>query len=160
MKGRRRKQPALGDLRHRVKLCAWLERPDADVSVIRERPPVAEVWASIKARRAWQEFGQNADGGDDQLATHEIVIRTPSDILITSQFWVFGRSEARDQWWKVLRTEPYDWDTGSFLKLICAAREFRDRRADPVAVQQVPGDEFEGYAMTAPLKPIAVFPKE
>src|SRR5262245_20527423 len=136
----RSKPPALGELRHKVIVCTTVERPDGDVSTIVGRPGVIEVHARITPlggdevldyRAAFEVFrvGKPAP-------SHEIVIRTPPDVKIDLNHWVYWDDGVKACWLKVRFVE----DIGSvrrFTAMQCSLETTFDRRSDP-ATQRLP----------------------
>lgn len=121
----------IGKMRHRVLVCAWIEEPDADVSILRERPGVFEAYASIKPRKATRVFESRVAYGDENTPTHEIIIRYPNDVMINSQNWIYEESKGVKRWFRVHAIEDVD-ERQCYLKLLVRQTEVKDPRRDPV----------------------------
>lgn len=156
-----KKPPIIGTLKHRIKITTWADLPDADVGLVRDRTPIAEVWASIEAMKALTVWGWQTDVGQRDAPTHTIIIRNPSDFLVTAEHWIFTVTRREEAWFKVIMTQPLT-DDERFLKIMAAKRTFRDARADPatIAVPSADPKAHEGDmaspAMDAPTLTLGV----
>jgi hypothetical protein len=137
---RRRTVPSLGSLRQPVIVCTTVERPDGDVSTIVERPGVFRVHGRVRAIRGDQVLDWKGVFQTPQVPTHEITIRTPPDVKLDLNHWVYVADRYAETWYKVRTVE----DLGGvhrFTVLMCTIETVRDRRADPVT--QAPAPTWE-----------------
>jgi len=146
---RRESIPQIGDLRDVVVICTTVERPDDNVSTIVERPDVIRVHGRVRPLEAtqildyqavWPGMGRGQGGGQLKPPSHEIVIRTPPDVKIDLNHWVYHADKYTATWYRVRMTK----DMGGvrrFLVLMCSIEEVLDVRSDPATQQSPP--QFE-----------------
>lgn len=131
--------PGIGELREKVIVCTTVERPDGNVSTIVKRPGVIEVMGRVRPIRGDQVLDYQAVWpGQNQLKppSHEVTIRTPPDIKIDLNHWIFHRDKWAESWLRVRTVE----DIGGarrFTVMLCALETKRDVRSDP-ATQEPP----------------------
>jgi hypothetical protein len=152
---RRESIPQIGDLRDAVVICTTIEKPDNNVSTIVDRPDVIHVHARVRPLEAtqildyqavWPGMGRGQGGGQLKLPSHEIVIRTPPDVKIDLNHWVFHRDQYTATWYRVRMTK----DMGGvrrFLVLLCSIETMLDVRTDPVTQELPPHFDFPGSAV-------------
>jgi hypothetical protein len=135
---RRRTVPAIGEMRDLVWVCTTTERPDDDVSTIKERPGVFRCNARIRNLRADQILDYQAVfGSQDKPPTIEITIRYPPDVKVDLNHWVYRESSDAQTWYKVRNV----WDVGNvqrFLFLDCSIDTVNDIRTDVATQQRAP----------------------
>lgn len=137
---RRRSVPSIGALRDIVWICTTIERPDEDVSTIKERPGVFRCHARIRTMRPDQIMDFMAVFGTQDRATVEITIRYPPDTKIDLNHWVYRETGDAKIWYKVRSVE----DLGGvhlFLLLNCSIDTLNDRRSDPATQRPPPSWE-------------------
>jgi len=137
----RDKPPAIGELRKRVIVCTTVERPDGDVSSIVGRPGVIEVHARITPLRGDEVLDYKAVTEvyrftGKPLPSHEIVIRTPPDVKIDINHWVYWDDGIAATWFKVRFVEDIGM-VHRFTAMQCTLETIADRRSDP-ATQRPP----------------------
>ena len=132
-------QPSLGSLRELVIVCTTVEKPDADVSTIVTRPGVIQVHARVRPLKGEEYLDYQAVfPGDRRLRppTHEITIRTPPDVKIDLNHWVYHQDRHAATWYRVRTVE----DIGGarrFTIMLCSPETTWDVRSDP-ATQELP----------------------
>jgi len=135
---RRRTVPEIGQLRDLVWVCTTTERPDDDVSTIKERPGVFMCHARIRNLRPDQIMDYLAVfGTQGKPPTIEIAIRFPLDVKIDLHHWVYRKTGDARIWYKVRSVE----DIGGaqrFLFLDCSIDVVNDIRSDPATQESPP----------------------
>ena len=139
---RRESVPGIGDLREIVLVCTTVERPDDNVSTIVERPGVIRVHARVRPLEATQMLDYQAvwpatAGGQLKPPSHEITIRTPPDVKIDLNHWVFHADRYAETWYRVRMVK----DMGGvrrFTIMLCSPETTRDRRSDPATQESPP----------------------
>ncbi len=135
-----KKRPHAGLLSSRIVVTSWREGPDADVNLLRSRPKVFECWALLETYDAntWVSRMVNMDNYQANpvpIATHYATIRNPSDVLITTLFWIYTvRKFGQLQWFRINSVNIHD-QYEDFLKIALQLDEIKDPRADPTVVQ-------------------------
>jgi hypothetical protein len=142
----------MSDLREIVVVCTTLERPDDNVSTIVDRPGVIKVHARVRPITAsqildYQTVNPGMGRGHAQIRspTHEITIRTPPDVKVDLNHWVFHADRYTQTWYKVAMTK----DMGGvrrFLMLLCWSELIRDIRSDPATQESPPRFEVPEMA--------------
>jgi hypothetical protein len=133
---RRRSVPNVADLRDIVWICTTVERPDANVSTIVQRPGVIKVHARILDLRPEIVLNYQAVMGTQHAPTKAITIRMPPDVKIDLNHWVYQETGFGPIWHKVRSVE----DLGGvrrFLEMHCSIETVNDSRRDP-ATQEAP----------------------
>jgi len=151
----RDKAPAIGELRHRVIICTTVEKPDGDVSTIVGRPGVIEVHARITPLRGDEVLDYKAVAGVFRTSirvnpTYEFVIRTPPDVKIDMNHWIYWDDGIAASWYRVRLIEDIGM-VRRFMALQCTLDTTNDRRSDP-ATQRSP-EQWETPDMGDPPPP-------
>ena len=140
----RRRAPQIGALRNVITVCTTVERPDGDVSTIVNRPGVIQVHASVRPLRGLEMLDYkavfNVFADTRPKPTHEIVLRTPPDVKIDLNHWVYCKDRFAETWYKVRYVE----DMGGafrFTVLLCTVETINDIRSDPAT--QTPPPTWE-----------------
>lgn len=135
--------PQIGDLRDRVVICTTVELPDTNVSTIVDRPGVIRVHARVRPLEAQQILdyqmvfpGMGRGHGLLKTPSHEITIRTPPDVKVDLNHWVFHQDKYTATWYRVRLTKDMG-GAGRFLLLMCSTETLLDVRSDP-ATQDLP----------------------
>jgi len=134
---RRRTVPDIGEMRDLVWVCTTTERPDDDVSTIKERRGVFACHARIRNLRADQIMDYQAVFGTEARPTIEITIRNPPDVKVDLNHWVYRKTGDARIWYKVRSVE----DVGGaqrFLFLDCSIDKVFNERTDPATQQSPP----------------------
>jgi len=135
---RRRTVPTIGQLRDLVWICTTVERPDADVSTIKERPGVFQAHARIHNLRPDQIMDYMAVfGSQEKPPSVEIAIRYPPDVKVDLHHWVYRQTGDALIWYRVQTVE----DVGGvqrWLFLDCSIDTINDLRTDPVTQRPPP----------------------
>lgn len=135
---RRRSVPTIGAMRDTVWICTTLERPDDDISTIKERPGVFKCHARLRNLRPDQIMDYMAVFGTQDRPTIEICIRYPPDCKIDLGHWVYLQTGDAKIWLKVRSVEDLGY-VHLFLLLNCSIDTVNDRRSDP-ATQKSPAN--------------------
>jgi hypothetical protein len=136
----------IGRMRQRVTVCAWVEVPDKDIDTVVTRPGVFACFASIVQLKALRILDYRAAFGDDQAISHQITIREPSDVFVTTQHWIYHEDRFQKRWFRVHAVDQVT-DRHRFLVLNCRQYDVYDSRLDPATQIAAPDQE-------APLPPI------
>jgi|GEM_PF-1890895 len=131
-------QPQVGELRDLVWICTTVERPDENVSTLKDRPGVINVRARIRPLHGQQLLDYQAVFGEEEKPTTEITIRYPFDVKIDVRHWVYHESDDKvvKTWYKVRTVEDMaGWNR--FLMMLCSIDQIKDERSD-LATQQLP----------------------
>jgi len=135
---RRRGIPEVSELRDIVWICTTTERPDDDVSTIKERPGVFEAHARIRNLRPDQILDYMAVfGTQDKPPSVEIAIRYPPDVKIDLHHWVYRETGDTPAWYRVRSVEDIS-NAQRWLFLNCSLDTIKDVRTDPVTQQPPP----------------------
>lgn len=134
-----------GQFRDRICVTNWRETPDDDVNLVRARPKIFEGWGrldQISTTRGRSRFSSDFGQYDPlKWPSHQITIRNPSDVFITSRHWVFAwRRYDQRQWFRILEVQTND-RYEEYIDLRCLIDEIKDPRADP-AIMPI-NDKFE-----------------
>lgn len=120
-----------------VWICTTTERPDDDVSTIKERPGVFRCHAAIRSIRPEQILNYQAVFGDENAPSKEVIVRMPPDVKVDLNHWVYRECGAYSKMWmKVRSVEDID-ELGKFLLMRCSIDTVLDERSDP-ATQPLP----------------------
>lgn len=137
---RKRKAPDIGLMRHQIIVCTTVERPDGDVSTIVTRPGVFRAHARVLPLRGeyilnWKA-ANSFEAPGAKVPTFEITLRTPPDVKIDMNHWIYFEEGPTATWFKVVTVE----DLGGarrFTVLLCSVETIKDLRSDP-ATQPLP----------------------
>lgn len=133
----RRQKPSIGDLSARVIVCTWVERPDADISVIKTRPGVFSCQARIISIKGSTVLDYQTVWGEN-APTHEIVIRSPPDVVVALNHWIYhDDAGGRKVWYRIRNVE----ETGGYVVMLCNIDTYDDSRTD--LATQSPDPQFE-----------------
>ena len=136
---RRRTVPNIGELRTPAWLCTTVERPDADVSTIKERPGVFPCHARVRNMRPDQIMDFLAVfSTQDKPPSHEITIRYPPDVKVDIHHWIYTDEGDAQVWYKVQSVEGH---AQRFLFLNCSIDTINDVRTDPATQRPPPAWE-------------------
>lgn len=134
---RRRTAPDVSDLDTLVWICTTVERPDNNVSTIVQRPGVIKVHARIRDLRPETILNYQAVMGTQDSPTKAITIRTPPDVKVDINHWVYQDSGYAKIWYKVRAIE----DLGGvrrWLEMRCSIETVNDERSDPATQESPP----------------------
>lgn len=134
-------------MRDLIWLCTTVERPDANVSTIVERPGVIKVHARILPLTFEQILNYQAVMGSQNAVTREVAIRNPPDVKVDKNHWVYKITGPDPMWMKVVGVTNIR-GAGRFLLLHCSVETVNDKRSDPATQESPPQWETPGYPVT------------
>jgi hypothetical protein len=122
----------IGKLRHHVWVCCWIEKPEGLTQVDSQRPGVFKAYAHISPLGPIELEGIGlAHNADKAEPTHSIVVRTPSDVYLDRNFWIYYKTRFAHQWYRVLRVMDIQ-EFNRMTMMLCGLTEVYDIRQDPV----------------------------
>lgn len=137
---RKRRAPDIGLMRHTIIVCTTVEKPDLDVSSTVTRPGVFKAHARVLPLRGdyilnWKAAASYEARGAS-VPTHEITLRTPPDVKIDMNHWIYFEEGKIATWFKVVTVEDLA-SARRFTVCLCAVDTVKDLRSDP-ATQPLP----------------------
>ena len=130
--------PTIAELRELVWVCTTVERPDENVSTIKQRPGVINVRARIRPLSDLEILDYLPIFGQKDKPDTEIIIRSPPDVKVDARHWVYHESADKvvKTWYRVRKTRDMA-NFNRFLLMLCSVDWINDARSDP-ATQQLP----------------------
>ena len=136
----------IASLRHKVVLCRQSDVILSETEMRLNREDVAQMWASIEAKRS-STFSVNGAAVRDSkdARTHIIRVRYRSDLNISAMAWIYeARLKSSPRWFKVLSVNQTEDGAGSMYFLFdCRITE----RGDDIVA---PNDPSKGPVVGLP----------
>lgn len=133
---KRRKQPAIGELRSKTIVCTWVEVPDNDISVVVTRPGVFRCMSRVLPIRGSTVLDYQAVWGV-KAPTHEITLRVPLDVQLALNHWIYIDDPVTKVWYRIRNIEDLG-GANRFLVCLCSIDTLDDARSDPATQERAP----------------------
>lgn len=132
----------IGDLRHRIEICDWVQSPEGETDLKNSRIPVAEVWAKVENVNPYKINHWRIDQDAKSKSTHVLTIRELCDYELTPKHWIYRSYKGRDEWFRVLATSDIEESFHCYTRILAALWVRDSERLDP-EIQDVPCEDIE-----------------
>lgn len=98
----------IGDLSHRITVCAASEVVSAAGGLVLERKTAFDAWAAIEAKRGSQFARDGGTFDASKVRTHKVTLRARPDFPLTQAAWIHEpRRLSLPLWYRVLSEQSH-----------------------------------------------------